>query len=100
MLFSNLSDLKGFFPEKINARVNQFNHKIYMDVPENDKDIEGICTLLTTLQYYIFFIVVDEHDVHEPPSGFKKMDFKADHPFAFVIRDANVIYLNGHLVNP
>ncbi|XP_044571990.1 serine protease inhibitor 42Dd-like [Drosophila ananassae] len=83
VLFTNLSDLRGFFTEKINARVNQFTHKIYMEVTESGEDTKD-----------------DARDIHVPLSGFKRMDFKADHPFAFVIRDANVIYFNGHLVNP
>ncbi|XP_016940901.3 serine protease inhibitor 42Dd [Drosophila suzukii] len=81
-LFTDNSDLSGLFGDKSGGKVSQVSHKAFLEVNEEGAEAAAATSVAVTNR-----------------AGFS-MFFVADHPFAFVIRDANTIFFQGHLVSP
>ncbi|KAH8253176.1 hypothetical protein KR032_004037, partial [Drosophila birchii] len=81
-LFSDGADLSGLFADKSAGKLSQVAHKAYLEVNEEGAEAAAATSAVITNR-----------------SGFS-MSFIADHPFAFVIRDADTIYFQGRVVNP
>ncbi|KAH8285471.1 hypothetical protein KR054_009737, partial [Drosophila jambulina] len=82
-LFSNNADLSGLFADKSAGQVSQVAHKAYLEVNEEGAEAAAATSAVIMTR-----------------SGFSTFYFVADHPFAFVIRDPDTIYFQGHVVNP
>ncbi|EDV59769.1 serine protease inhibitor 42Dd [Drosophila erecta] len=81
-LFTDKSDLSGLFADKSGGKVSQVSHKAFLEVNEEGAEAAGATSVAVTNR-----------------AGFS-MFLAADHPFAFVIRDANTIYFQGRVVSP
>ncbi|EDW89104.1 serine protease inhibitor 42Dd [Drosophila yakuba] len=81
-LFTDKSDLSGLLADKSGGKVSQVSHKAFLEVNEEGAEAAGATSVAVTNR-----------------AGFSTF-LVADHPFAFVIRDANTIYFQGRLVNP
>ncbi|XP_039502588.1 serine protease inhibitor 42Dd [Drosophila santomea] len=81
-LFTDKSDLSGLLADKSGGKVSQVSHKAFLEVNEEGAEAAGATSVAVTNR-----------------AGFSTF-LVADHPFAFVIRDANTIYFQGRLVSP
>ncbi|EDX05934.1 GD10432, partial [Drosophila simulans] len=81
-LFTDKSDLSGLFADKSGGKVSQVSHKAFLEVNEEGAEAAGATSVAVTNR-----------------AGFSTF-LMADHPFAFVIRDANTIYFQGRVVSP
>ncbi|XP_016978687.1 uncharacterized protein LOC108044262 [Drosophila rhopaloa] len=81
-LFTDNSDLSGLFGDKSGGKVSQVSHKAFLEVNEEGAEAAAATSVSVTNRagFSVFFV--------------------ADHPFAFVIRDANTIFFQGRVVNP
>ncbi|XP_017050348.1 serine protease inhibitor 42Dd [Drosophila ficusphila] len=81
-LFTDKSDLGGLFADKSGGKVSQVSHKAFLEVNEEGAEAAAATSVAVTNR-----------------AGFS-MFFVADHPFAFVIRDANTVFFQGRVVSP
>ncbi|XP_017079022.1 serine protease inhibitor 42Dd [Drosophila eugracilis] len=81
-LFTDDSDLSGLFSDKSGGKVSQVSHKAFLEVNEEGAEAAAATSVTVTNR-----------------AGFS-MYIAADHPFAFVIRDANNIYFQGRVISP
>ncbi|KAL5700677.1 hypothetical protein ACHQM5_026096 [Ranunculus cassubicifolius] len=74
-----------------NCPVNSVIHKAYIDVNEEGTEAAGV----TVIMHYSM-------SLGSPPRPTTEVDFVADHPFMFMVRDdvnGSVLFM-GHVVNP
>ncbi|XP_070850632.1 serine protease inhibitor 42Dd-like [Drosophila suzukii] len=84
--FSNNANFGGLV--KSSAKISKVIHKAFIEVNEGGAEAAAITAIRVT---------VPLSAVYGPPTGFI---FNADHPFAYVIRDKDTIYFQGHFVGP
>ncbi|XP_050741600.1 serine protease inhibitor 42Dd-like [Drosophila biarmipes] len=83
--FSFNADFKGIVSTE--AKISKVIHKAFIEVNEEGAEAAAATAVIMT------FICAD---CTPPPP----LEFNADHPFAYVIRDENNVYFQGHFVSP
>ncbi|XP_016946036.4 serine protease inhibitor 42Dd-like [Drosophila suzukii] len=84
--FSQSADFKGLVG-KNGVKISKVRHKAFIEVNEEGAEAAAVTAVL---------MVFHCMRCGPPPP----LEFNADHPFAYVIRDAKTIYFQGHFVKP
>ncbi|XP_037708343.1 serine protease inhibitor 42Dd-like [Drosophila subpulchrella] len=69
-------------------RISKVIHKVFIEVNEGGAEAAGATAIIK---------MVPTSAIYSAPTAFI---FNADHPFAYVIRDKDTIYFQGHFVRP
>ncbi|XP_020804796.1 serine protease inhibitor 42Dd-like isoform X1 [Drosophila serrata] len=86
--FSDSANFEGLV-QKSQIHIDKVLQKAFVEVNE-----EGAEAAAVTVVKFIIPLSVNSR-----PEEIL-MKFKADHPFAYIIRDENTVYFQGHVVNP
>ncbi|XP_017068420.2 serine protease inhibitor 42Dd [Drosophila eugracilis] len=84
--FTHGADLKGLITSK-EGYISKILQKAFIEVNEEGAEAAAITAVSIGLRCI---------RCTPPP----RLDFNADHPFAYVIRDQNAVYFQGHFVKP
>jgi len=103
--FSQSADFKGLVG-KNGVKISKVRHKASIEVNEEGAEAAAVtgtiglfsgCNPTTNIIYFAAVIIVSRCASCKRPGP---LEFNADHPFAYVIRDENTIYFQGHFVKP
>ncbi|XP_037708791.1 serine protease inhibitor 42Dd-like [Drosophila subpulchrella] len=84
--FEPSADFKGLVRAR-GVRISKVRHKAFIEVNEEGAEAAAVTAVIMTAHCA---------GCGPPPP----MEFNADHPFAYVIRDKDTIYFQGHFVGP
>ncbi|XP_016967476.2 serine protease inhibitor 42Dd-like isoform X1 [Drosophila biarmipes] len=87
--FSGEADFGGLVKSS-NPRFSKVIHKAFLEVSEEGAEAAAATAVL----FGVSFLSVQS----QPPR--RILEINADHPFAYVIRDKDTIYFQGHFVKP
>ncbi|XP_037708792.1 serine protease inhibitor 42Dd-like [Drosophila subpulchrella] len=84
--FDSTADFKGLVSAS-GVRISKVRHKAFIEVNEEGAEAAAVTAVI---------MIAKCAGCGPPPP----MEFNADHPFAYVIRDKDTIYFQGHFVKP
>ncbi|XP_020804794.1 serine protease inhibitor 42Dd-like [Drosophila serrata] len=86
--FGNGANFEGLV-QKSEIYIDKVLQKAFVEVNEEGAEAAAV----TVVEFFIW------QSANSRPQEIL-MEFKADHPFAYIIRDENTVYFQGHVVNP